>query len=153
MNNRHIVFVCTGNICRSPIAEYLLRDRFGDDMTWTVSSAGVMAGLGSPASSLGVHVMDEVGIDMKKHRSMPLTDELIDLVSVIVVMTDAHAQQVREQFPAAKEKVFLMTSFDEESGPRDVADPIGTTIDIYRSVRDQCGRAMPGLMAFLRELG
>jgi glycine hydroxymethyltransferase len=153
MDSRHIVFVCTGNICRSPIAEYMLRNRMGEDSEWTVSSASVMLGMGMPVSAHAVQVMDEEGVDMHKHRSMPLSPDLIDLASVIVVMTGAHAEQIEHSFPEAREKVFLLTSFDENAVDRDIADPIGASIDVYRNVRDDISKAMPGLIAFLRELG
>jgi protein-tyrosine-phosphatase len=153
MDNRHVVFVCTGNICRSPIAEYMLRDCMGEDSGWTVSSASVMSGMGAPASAHAVEVMEEEGVDMHKHRSMPLSPDLIDLASVIVVMTGGHAEQIEYSFPVAREKVFLLTSFDENAVNRDIADPIGATIDVYRTVRDDISKAMPGLIAFLRELG
>ncbi len=153
MDNRHVVFVCTGNICRSPIAEYMLRDHMGEDSGWTVSSAGVMSGMGAPASVHAVQVMEEEGVDMHKHRSMPLSSDLIDLASVLVVMTGGHAEQIEHLFPEAREKVFLLTSFDENAVNRDIADPIGATIDVYRTVRDDILKAMPGLIAFLRELG
>lgn len=135
------------------MAEYMLRDRLGEGSIWTVSSAGAMASVGSPASSLGVHAMAEMGIDMQKHRSMPLTKELVDLASVIVVMTETHADQIRYWFPEAKQKIFLLKSFDENAVDKDVVDPIGTTIEVYRSVRDDISEAIPGLEAFLQELG
>ncbi|OVE75315.1 hypothetical protein BVX97_05050 [bacterium E08(2017)] len=152
MKNNHVVFVCTGNICRSPMAEYMLRESLGEHSNCQVSSAGVMTGFGAPASTLGVHVMSEIGLDASQHRSMPLTDEVVDRASVIVVMTQGHADQVEQMFPHAKEKIFLLSSFDDNAQYKDVADPIGSTVEVYRSVRDQISNAMPGLVSFLKEL-
>ena len=148
-----MIFVCTGNICRSPIAEYMLREQLGPDSDWVVSSAGVMAGRGASASSLGVHVMQEVGVDMKDHVSSPMSQELVDAASVIVVMAGAHAEQLEYLFPNSRDKIFLLKSFDSDAIESDLEDPIGATVDVYRSVREQIKRAMPGLIGFLNEQG
>lgn len=152
MSNRLIVFVCTGNICRSPMAEYLLRDRLGGDSGWEVASAGVMAGRGMPASRSGAEVLAGKGIDMGPHTSRPLDAELVDDATLIVVMTTSHREQVLQLFPSAREKVFLLKSFDSAGNDEDVDDPIGATIDVYHRICGEIESALPGLIEFMERL-
>ena len=110
MPQQLIIFVCTGNICRSPMAEYLLRERLGPKTPWQVQSAGVVAPLGVAASHAAVVVLDELGIDLTPHTSQPLTTELVDAASVVVVMSASHLQQVRVIYANVYEKTFLLKS-------------------------------------------
>lgn len=146
------MFVCTGNICRSPMAEYLLRDRLGADTEWNVVSAGVAAGRGMPASRSGVAVLAERGIDMNPHVSRPLDAELAEQAELIVVMTGSHRAQVLHMFPSAHEKVFLLKSFDSDRAEGDVEDPIGSTIDVYHRICGEIESALPGLVEFMARL-
>ena len=146
MAEKLIVFVCTGNICRSPMAEYLFRNQVeSSHPEWTVCSAGVMAGYGAPASRFGVKVLREISIEMKDHKSQPVTGDLVENADMIVVMTAAHRDILLEQYPEAASKVFLLKSFDPESDGGDVLDPIGLSKDVYRYIRDEIGGAMWGL--------
>ena len=106
-----IVFVCTGNICRSPIAEYLMRYRLGDRTQWCVASAGVFASDGAPASQGAVQALADLNIDASQHRSQMLTNELVEGATLLVVMTDNHKRQVLSYFPNAENKVFRLTEF------------------------------------------
>lgn len=150
MPDKTVVFVCTGNICRSPMAEYALRDFLPDDTDWRVNSAGVSAGLGMPASIAGIAAMEELGIDMQAHRSQPLTRDLVDDSSLIVVMTSSHRNHVEMFFPGVAGKTFLLKSFLGER--RDVDDPIGSSVSVYRAVRDEIRSTLPGLTDFMNEL-
>ncbi|MBN2302566.1 MAG: low molecular weight protein arginine phosphatase [Lentisphaerae bacterium] len=147
---RLVLFVCTGNVCRSPMAEYLLRTRLDGSSGWCVTSAGVVAGAGMSASAPAVHVMQEIGIDMTSHRSRSLTVELVDSATLIVVMTMAHRDQIRVFFPNALQKVFLLKSFSGSNG--DIDDPIGSSVSCYRAVRNEIDNAMPDLIGFMKEL-
>lgn len=151
MSKRTIMFVCTGNICRSPMAEYMLRRRLGPNTNWTVCSTGTSAGRGMPASRAAEVVMSEMGIDLTPHRSSPLTREGVDAASLIVVMAGGHRDFIRTVYPDATEKVFLLKSFDPV-GSGDVDDPIGMTADTYRGISDEIDRALPGLMTFMDTL-
>jgi len=147
---RHsVLFVCTGNICRSPMAEYLLRERLPRGTNWDVASAGLFTGVGMPASEAAVAVMREVGIDMQAHRSCPLVEELVDAVDLVVVMTASHREQLRLLFPSHQEKVSLMKAFDAAAVDEDVEDPIGLPLPVYRGVRDEIEAAIPGLVEFM----
>jgi len=149
---RQILFLCTGNICRSPMAEYLLRDRLGRGSKWNVVSAGLSAGRGMPASRSAVQALQERGIEMKSHLSQPVSRELVDASTLIVVMTASHLVQLQAIYPSVSEKVFLLKSFDPKARNRDVEDPIGASLEIYRGIRDEIEEALPELILFMKNL-
>jgi protein-tyrosine-phosphatase len=145
----YILFVCTGNICRSPMAEYLFREHHATEHGWRVGGAGTHAPVGSPASREAVKALKEVGIDLRPHRSRQLTDALVDEADLIVVMTEGHRQICLERFPAAADKVHVLKSFDPRALDEDVMDPIGYPIPVYRAVRDEIASALYGLESYV----
>ena len=147
-----LLFVCTGNVCRSPIAEHLLRARLGPESNWEVHSAGLAAFPGMGPSAAAIQVMNSRGIDIAGHASRPLDRGLVDAASLIVVMTASHLDEMRERFPDAIEKVLLLKSFDPATETTDIEDPMGSSVDTYRRVCEQIDRALPGLTAFMSAL-
>jgi protein-tyrosine-phosphatase len=145
-----IVFVCTGNICRSPMAEQLLRKMAGRASGFEVCSAGLAAMYGSPASLEAVQVMAECGVELSLHSSRPLTRDLVAAADLLVAMTAAHRDVIGELFPEALDKVVLLRSFDPSRDSEDVEDPIGLSRDRYRKVRDEIAGALPGLMEYVK---
>ena len=152
MPDRLVVFVCTGNICRSPMAEYLLKDRLGNDTAWEVVSAGIAAGRGMPACRSAVEVLAEKGIDVTTHASRPVDRELLENAALIVVMTGSHRENLVHTFPKVREKVFLLKSFDSNGDGGDVDDPIGSSLDVYYRICEEIEGAMPGLVEFMSRL-
>lgn len=118
--------VCTGNICRSPMAEVLLRDALercgADDVE--VMSAGTWAGQGSPATAEAVEVMRKRDIDLRGHRSQPLTADLLRRADLVIAMTSVHAREIRQFDPAALDKTLLMKELVEIEFDAPAADAL-----------------------------
>ena len=131
-----VLFVCTGNTCRSPMAEglfrHLLAAKLGaksaeiEDRGVIVMSAGIAAMLGGRAASEAVHVLSPMGVDLTAHESQPLTEQLVRHADVILAMTRAHRQAILAEWPAAAERIKLLS----HDGV-DVADPVGGPAELY----------------------
>lgn len=152
MRNPMLVFVCTGNICRSPMAEYLMRARLGPDSPWRVSSTGVIAAGGMPMSPAAVTVLKRRGIDGSGHLSQPLVPDLAEAASLLVVMASEHRAAVMRQYPFAAEKTFLLRSFDPDQSSSDVNDPIGCPESVYEETCRVIESCLPDLVAFMQQL-
>ena len=121
-----IIFICTGNTCRSPMAEGLFRVHGGEDKTGlTAASAGLFTQDGMPASQNAVAAAAELGADITAHRSRMLTPELARDARYLVCMTGAHYDRLCELFPDCADKVFTLL-------PEDISDPFGGDLETYR---------------------
>jgi protein-tyrosine-phosphatase len=133
-----ILFVCSGNLCRSPMAEGFLQRRLtleGRDGEFRVRSAGTWAVAGAPASTPAVQVMDERGVEIGDHRTHDLIAEDVESADLILTMTEGHAQAVRRSWPQHERKVHLLS---EMVGRRyDIEDPYGSSIEVYRACADE----------------
>jgi protein-tyrosine phosphatase len=130
----HILFVCTGNTCRSPTAERLLRDALaarGIDHV-TVASAGTGAWEGAPASEGAYLVGLEHRLDLSEHRARLLTRDLVREADLILVMSGHHLARVAEL--GGEHKVHLLGSYAGRDAARgDVTDPFGSDLASYRA--------------------
>ncbi|MFO7891799.1 MAG: low molecular weight protein arginine phosphatase [bacterium] len=129
-----ILFVCTGNSCRSPMAEGILRDYLKRNKieNFEVASAGIMAPSGLPASNYSLMVSVENGIDLSSHRSQLIDRDLIESSDLILVMEESHKKFIAKFFPFSKDRVYLLKNFGENAKGGEVADPMGYELEIYR---------------------
>ncbi|MBV8376863.1 MAG: serine hydroxymethyltransferase [Verrucomicrobia bacterium] len=149
MTLKNILFVCTGNVCRSPMAEGLFRHMVANRPDIRVRSAGVSTIPGQPPSPHAVDVLAELRIDISKLRSLPLSEELVAGASCIIAMTRSHMESIHYLFPEAAEKTFLLREFEEHAPSLDVSDPIGLNREAYEATRDIIRRALPGILKFI----
>jgi protein-tyrosine-phosphatase len=132
-----IVFVCTGNTCRSPMAEALLKKAAGErQIDVEVQSAGLAAFPGLPATLEAVEVCREKRVDLSAHQSQLLGKDLVLQSDLILTMTSKHKEMILKKMPALEGKVKQFSEFVGD-GVLEVEDPIGRPLEVYRQVRDQ----------------
>jgi protein-tyrosine phosphatase len=114
-----VLIVCVGNICRSPMAEALLRARFAARGRGHVESAGLGALVGRGADPIAVSLMKERGLDLSGHRARQLTPEILAAADLVLVMESGHQKQIESLAPSARGRVHRIGKF----GGFDVPDP------------------------------
>lgn len=126
-----IIFICTGNTCRSPMAEGLFRLHGGEEKTGLrAASAGLYTQDGLPASENALMAVKELGADITAHRSHALTAEDVKTARYLVCMTGAHYDMLCERYPDCADKIFTLLS-------EDVSDPFGGDLETYRRTAAQ----------------
>jgi protein-tyrosine-phosphatase len=136
---RHLVFVCTGNICRSPMAEGLMRHKFKeagrDDLI--VSSMGIHAQYGFPATEHAQKVCKEDGFDISSHKARYLMGDELEKADLILCMEPVHIKFVKTFFPRIQNKVFLLGAWpDRATRKSPIQDPMGGSYEKYQQVFD-----------------
>src|SRR3954469_17957823 len=150
-----VLFVCTGNVCRSPMAEGIFRHAVQGRGNYRVVSAGLGAMEGQPPSAHAVEAVKELGIDISSQRSRMLSPALVAQADYIFGMTHSHVDTVMLLYPQAAEKTFLLREFDDTLDPfeKDISDPIGGSYEVYMNCRDQIEQGIVSLLRFIEGEG
>ncbi|MDP8262323.1 MAG: low molecular weight protein arginine phosphatase [Candidatus Ancaeobacter aquaticus] len=122
-----ILFVCTGNSCRSPMAEGILKNLLRKKYDFKIMSAGTAALEGLSASPHAVEALKKRGIDISGHISRSISEDMIQKSYLVIVMAEEHKKSIIKKYPDAAHKVHLLKEYDEngaDSGSMDVADPV-----------------------------
>lgn len=138
MKFSNLLVLCEANICRSPLAEHLLRSLTG----LTVDSAGLSARTGDPADPVYLGMAKESDLDLTGHRSKPVTRGLLESADLTLVMTGGHRRRLTERYPEFSGKIMLLGHWVD--GGVSVSDPHRKSVDAYRQVfvqiQDACHR-------------
>jgi protein-tyrosine phosphatase len=116
---RHILVVCVGNICRSPMAEALLRDALRGQRDISVESAGLGALVDHPAAEHAVALMQERGLDISEHRARQITPDMVHEADLVLVMEAGHKRAIDANEPVARAKIYRLGEWQD----RDIRDP------------------------------
>jgi len=151
-----IMFVCTGNTCRSPMAEGGLRKLLENKglKNFDIYSTGTAAADGFPATTYAIEAAKLWDADISGHQSSPLTIQAIRNADMILCMTTHHCQDVLSIDSSAKDKTYLLTNYpDPGCNGDDIADPIGGSLDMYNQTFLEIGEELGRILPHIIEVG
>lgn len=144
-----ILLVCIGNICRSPVAEALLKQQFPDK---TVSSAGLAALVGHPADNTAQEIANQDGLDLSAHRARQITQTMCNDADLILVMESDHQRELAARYPLARGKIRCLGELPD--GQRfDVADPYRQPRDAFEQAHAAIVRGVTNWVQRIRQIG
>ncbi len=135
-----ILFVCTANICRSPIATALMQRKlnktvFPNERKWTVASAGTWARDGVPAPEISIGIMRELGLDLTVHRSRVVTAPILAESDLVLTMEQGHKEALRAEFTETSRRIYLLSEMIGFF--QDIRDPYGgSEVDYQEAIRE-----------------
>ncbi|MES2440999.1 MAG: low molecular weight protein arginine phosphatase [Verrucomicrobiota bacterium] len=149
---KNVLFVCTGNTCRSPMAEGLFRKAVEGRNDYTIGSAGVAASKGAPSNPETVALLKRRGAVLENFGSRSVSEALLSNATHVFAMTRSHLQTLESRFPQHSDKFYLVCEFVEipnEGIGTDVPDPIGLGRRAYEEVADMFDAAIPTIIAYI----
>ena len=148
-----IMFICTGNICRSAMADLLMKKKLQDRNMLDVEiySSGIYAMQGDVSTDEAVEVMEEYEVDLKKHRATLTSKSNIQEMDLILCMTSAHKQNLINTYPNLVDKIYTLKEYVgiEEM---DIKDPWGYTIATYRFCAAEIDKCLDKLIEKIKKL-
>jgi len=147
-NIQSILVVCTGNICRSPMGEGVLRYKLEDAglSHIHVDSAGTSGWDRQSPTSEAIEVCSEIGVDISSQRSAPISKQMIQASDLIVAMEKYHLREMIKSCDAPDEKLFLLGEFDAQNPGLEIQDPYGMPLSYYRNILQIIYHCVDGLI-------
>jgi len=155
--SKNIIFICSGNTCRSPMAKYIFDHemKLNNISDYISDSAGIFCIAGMPASSNAVAALGEIGItEITKHQSKPVSEGLLQQSDFIICLTLNIKQTIQINYPELIKKLHTLKEFDlaaRNSRVQDISDPFGSGIAEYRNCRDEIRNCIQGLVDYIKQ--
>lgn len=144
---KNILFVCTGNTCRSVMAMGLLKKEIAKRADILIDSAGIYAFDGQEASFEAKELLKNEGIDLSDYHAKSVNPNMIREADLILVMTSAHKQQLLLEYPFIKNRLYLLKEFAKiTESPLDITDPVGQGSDVYKRVFIEIKQAVKNMV-------
>ena len=151
---KKVLFVCTGNICRSPMAEGAFNSlikKAGQDNLYKGWSAGVFASNENPATPESVQAIGELSVDISKHKAQRLSHKILEESALVIAMTNGHKEEILMRSPESQGKVFTLYEYVDGDQKRNVDDPYGMNLKTYRECAEEIWEATEKLVQKLED--